>query len=189
MERYERLPEEFILGASRLVPYKRLDTVIDLGNRAGVPVVIAGGGPELNRLKSQAADAGVPVFFLEDPSDVLLYAVFQKASVYVFPPVEDFGIMPIESIALGTPVLVNTEGGASESVARLRGGLVVEDFSSVEAITKLHEAIEQDMTNARAQVDYYSAEQFATRLTSWMAPYLGSLRGDGALGHGDAPCR
>lgn len=121
----EALPTAFLLGASRFVPYKRLDHVIDAGSAADLPVVIAGSGPEEAALRARAAEATVPVTFVIEPSDVLLRAIMQRALAYVFPPVEDFGIMPVEAMALGTPVVVNALGGASESVVDGLTGVAV----------------------------------------------------------------
>lgn len=64
----DTLPEVFVLGASRFVRYKSLDRVIQAGEQAGVPVVIAGRGPDEARLRAAASDAGVPVTFAISPS-------------------------------------------------------------------------------------------------------------------------
>lgn len=112
----ESLPECFILGASRFVPYKRLDWVIRAGEMNDVPVVIAGGGPEERHLRELAASVRIPVHFVIRPSNEMLYALYQKAWLYVFPALEDFGIMPVEAQAAGTPVLVLRDGGAAETV-------------------------------------------------------------------------
>ena len=111
------LPPAYVLGASRFIPYKRLDLVIRAGEAVDLPVVIAGGGPEERHLRRLAAEARVPVHLVIDPSDALLYSLYQQATVFVFPPVEDFGIMPVEAMACGTPAVVNVEGGASETLA------------------------------------------------------------------------
>lgn len=111
----ESLPKGFILGASRFVPYKRLDWVIRAGVRLNVPVVIAGSGPEEDRLRRIASNHGSAVTFVIKPSNPLLYALYQAASAYVFPAIEDFGIMPIEAQAAGTPVVTTSFGGATES--------------------------------------------------------------------------
>jgi glycosyltransferase involved in cell wall biosynthesis len=111
------LPDRgFLLAASRLVPYKRHAAVLDLGERLGLPVVIAGAGPERERLAALAAGASVPVHVLGRVSDELMRALFQRALALVFPPVEDFGIIPVEAMATGCPVIVNRVGGAAESV-------------------------------------------------------------------------
>jgi glycosyltransferase involved in cell wall biosynthesis len=111
------LPERgFLMAASRLVPYKRHDAVVRMGERLGIPVVIAGSGPERERLDVLAAATSVPVRLLGRVSDELMRALFQRAQAFVFPPVEDFGIMPVEAMAAGCPVLTNRIGGAAESV-------------------------------------------------------------------------
>lgn len=112
----EELPHDFILGASRFVPYKRLDWVIRAGAAADVPVVITGRGPEEEHLRTIAAGVNVPVHFVINPSTPMLYALYQASRVFVFPAVEDFGIMPVEAQAAGTPVVTTSVGGATESV-------------------------------------------------------------------------
>lgn len=111
------LPEGFLLGASRMVPYKALDRVIRAGELAGRPVVLAGGGPDEARLRALAARASVPVHLLGRVSDALLYALYERCAAFVFPPVEDFGIMPVEAMAASAPVVCHTVGGAKESLA------------------------------------------------------------------------
>lgn len=123
------IPESFLLGASRLVPYKKLDVVIHAGEATDLPVVIAGSGPDLERLRLVASNAKVPVIFLGRVSDAMLYALYQKALAFVFPAIEDFGIMPVEAMATGTPVVATTIGGASESLLHGVTGALV-DFDS-----------------------------------------------------------
>ena len=121
-ETLDGLPEGFLLGASRFVPYKRLDWVIHAGQACGVPVVIAGSGPEEQRLRELAEQCSVPVRLLHRPSDALLAALYQRALAYVFPPVEDFGIMPVEALAAGATVVANALGGAAETVTECVDG-------------------------------------------------------------------
>lgn len=164
---YEGLPTEFILGASRFVPYKLLESVILLGQKARIPVVIAGSGPQEKALRDVAHQVSVPVSFVDRPSNNLLYALYQRAAAYVFPPVEDFGIMPVEAMALGTPVLVNSQGGAGEAVKRLRGGRAVERFDDDKAVKALSDVVATDMSEARAAAKYYSDENFKLRVEKW----------------------
>lgn len=126
LEILDGLPSEFVLGASRFIPYKRLDLVIEAGARAGFPVVIAGRGPEEERLRALAGEQSVPVEIVISPSDALLYALFQKALAFVFPAIEDFGIMPVEAQAAGCPVVTGPIGGALESVVSGVTGVTVE---------------------------------------------------------------
>ena len=88
----DALPDGFVLGASRFIPYKRLEDVIKVGEATGRPVVLAGKGPHLPQLQVAANAASVPMHFVHAPSDSLLYALYQRTALFVFPAVEDFGI-------------------------------------------------------------------------------------------------
>lgn len=167
---FEGLPRDgFILGASRLVPYKRLDLVIELGAAMDVPVVIAGSGPEEGVLRALAASASVPVHFTGRVTDEQLYALYQEAMLFVFLAIEDFGIMPVECVAAGTPVLVNAAGGASESVPLLGAGQQVEIGPTAEDLVgPAIEAIGTDVRRGQVATDRFSLKAFQKRIQRWI---------------------
>ncbi|WP_411374115.1 glycosyltransferase [Arthrobacter sp. MPF02] len=164
----ESLPDSFLLGASRLVPYKRLDSVIKTGEVSGLPVVIAGSGPDLPRLEALAAKSSTPVHFMGRVSDAFLFALYQRALAFVFPAIEDFGIMPVEAMAAGTPVIATTIGGAAESVVdRATGALA--NFDSREEILAaidIVSGVEQGACIARA-LDFDKAT-FHKKILNWL---------------------
>lgn len=163
----ESLPQEFVLGASRFIPYKRLDLVIAAGEKAGLPVVLAGGGPENDRLRALAAEATVPVYFVSSPSSALLYALYQAATVYVFPPVEDFGIMPIEAIAVGTPVVGSWIGGSAETITEGVSGIHFDAPTAESLARAISDAARLDPGPCRAESAKFSREAFNARFSSW----------------------
>ncbi|GAA1789476.1 hypothetical protein GCM10009712_41070 [Pseudarthrobacter sulfonivorans] len=163
-----RLPRQYILGASRFVAYKQLENVIAAGEASGIPVVLAGAGPEEKFLRDVAESATVPVHFVRAPSDHLLYALIQGAQVFVFPPIEDFGILPVEAMALGTPVVVNSVGGAAESVTALDGGTAVSNFQGSEVAAAVHDAANKNMAEAKLKAQMFSEESFSENLQDWM---------------------
>lgn len=162
------LPSGYVLGASRFVEYKRLDAVIEAGETLRLPVVLAGGGPDESRLRALAQEAVVPVHFVRTPSDRLLYALYQRASVFVFPPVEDFGIMPVEAMACGTPVIVNRVGGAGESVAVAQGGEAVDSFSGSDLLRAFDRVGGIDRVELRARTEPFSVERFRAETRGWV---------------------
>jgi len=173
----DRLPRPFVLGASRFIPYKRLDVVIKTGEAMDVPVVLAGSGPEGPRLREQASQATVPVHFVDTPSDALLYALYEAASLFVFPAIEDFGIMPVEAMATGTPVLGRRVGGVSETVIDGVTGALLDTLDSPRCLAAGASAAlsaEPDACRARAQV--FDSENFSRTLRDWMGVSTASAR-------------
>jgi glycosyltransferase involved in cell wall biosynthesis len=166
----ESLPDGFVFGASRFVAYKRLDAVISAGEAANMPVVIAGAGPDEAALRAQAAEATVPVHFVIAPTDAMLYALYQAASVFVFLAIEDFGIMPVEAMALGTPVVVQPEGGARESVELLDAGVVSDSTDRREIAKAIDAAIGISTARAAGSAAALLGEQrFQRALQEWVS--------------------
>ena len=102
-----------VLVVSALVPYKRVDLAIDACRKLRVPLKIAGSGPELARLRARA---GGDVEFLGWATDEETRQLYRAAAAVLLPGVEDFGLVPVEAQACGTPVVALGEGGACETV-------------------------------------------------------------------------
>ncbi|MEZ3159172.1 glycosyltransferase [Microbacterium sp. BWT-B31] len=169
------LPEHgFLLAASRLVPYKRHDAVIGMGDRLGIPVVVAGSGPERAHLTALAAAASVPVHMLGFVSDAMMRALFQRALAFVFPPVEDFGIIPVEAMAAGCPVIVNRVGGAAESVQDAVTGFHVDPDDPREVAAAVERLGSVDREAARTRAAAFDTERFVEAIREWVGPAAGS---------------
>ncbi|HEY2931584.1 MAG TPA: glycosyltransferase [Acidobacteriota bacterium] len=111
--------EDYYLIVSALVPYKRIDVAIRSFNDLGLPLKIAGSGPEFRRLKKMAGPA---IEFLGHVSDQDLPGLYAHCRALVFPGEEDFGIVPLEAQAAGRPVVAYGKGGALETVIPLNPG-------------------------------------------------------------------
>jgi glycosyltransferase involved in cell wall biosynthesis len=98
-------PREYVLGVGRWIPYKNMDLVIRAAEIAGIPAKIAGRGPDRERLFDLAASASVDVEIIESPDNAELRELYAGARALVFPTVEDFGIVPVEAQAAGTPIV------------------------------------------------------------------------------------
>ncbi|MBI5147601.1 MAG: glycosyltransferase [Parcubacteria group bacterium] len=105
---------DYFLAAGRLMHYKRFDLIIEAFNELRLPLKIVGRGPELARLR-EAAESDLIEFipFVEDDELRRLYA---RARAFIFPQMEDYGMVAAEAIACGTPVIAYRGGGATEIV-------------------------------------------------------------------------
>jgi glycosyltransferase involved in cell wall biosynthesis len=106
-------PGEAFLTVARLESYKRVDVVVEACTRLGLPLCVAGRGPEAERLR---ALAGPTVEFLGRVDDSALVDLVTRCRAYLFPAEEDFGIAPVEAMAAGRPVLAFGAGGCLETV-------------------------------------------------------------------------
>jgi glycosyltransferase involved in cell wall biosynthesis len=105
--------EDFYLCAGRLVPYKRADLAIQAAQRANCRLVVLGEGRFRDHLE---AIAGPETTFLGAASDEVLLDMYRRCRALLMPGVEDFGIVPVEAMACGTPVLALGAGGALDTV-------------------------------------------------------------------------
>ena len=134
-------PEEFLLVVSALVPYKRIDLAIEASRRAGLPLRIAGDGPEREKLKSIAAASGGDVDFLGAVSDEEVRSLYRRAAAVLLPGEEDFGIVPVEAQACGRPVVALGRGGALETVVDGVTGVLVSESSGAAFADGIQRAI------------------------------------------------
>jgi glycosyltransferase involved in cell wall biosynthesis len=104
---------EFYLVVSALTPYKRVDLAVEACNRLGRRLLVVGSGPEAPRLRTLAGPTVELLGWRDDAETAGLYA---RCRALLFPPLEDFGIAPLEAMAAGRPVIAFGEGGARETV-------------------------------------------------------------------------
>lgn len=168
----EQLPKSFVLGVSRFIPYKQLDVVMQAGATLDLPVVIAGYGPLEDRLRAIAAESPVPVQVHLRPSDALIFALMDRATFFVFPPVEDFGIVAVEAMASGTPVLANRTGGSSESVREGVGGALFDPRSPSELREAADRARGLDRHAVAEHASRFDATEFDRAMRRWVSPHI-----------------
>jgi glycosyltransferase involved in cell wall biosynthesis len=119
-------PRDYYLCAGQLMGYKRVDLVVDVFTRLQRPLVVAGTGPELASLRRRA---GPNVTFLGWTPDDALARTIAGCRALVFPGEEDFGIVPVEAMAAGRPVIAYGQGGVLDSVIDGETGILFDEQS------------------------------------------------------------
>jgi len=138
----------------------------------GLPVVIAGNGPGEMELRSYAAEQGADVTFVIAPSDDLIRALYSNAIAYVFPAIEDFGIMPVEAMACGTPVIGSDIGGVHESVSLVGGGVTADLEHDTDWNDLLQRATALDPADFRPKTLAFSRGRFIDQLHEFVGSGL-----------------
>jgi glycosyltransferase involved in cell wall biosynthesis len=164
-------PDRYFLTVSALVPYKRVDVVIEACRRVGAPLKIVGEGPERARLERLA---GPEVEFLGRRPATYLRELYRRAAAFVLAAEEDFGIAPVEAQACGRPVVALARGGTAETVIDgVTGVLVAEPTPAAfaEGLARIRHT-RFDAAAIRAHALKFSRERFVTALRACLAETL-----------------
>ena len=173
--RWDAPRDDAYLCLCRLVPYKRVDLVVEAFNRLGLPLLVVGDGPERRRLE---ALAGPTVTLLGNQSQQQVELLLSRCRAYVYAGVEDFGIAPVEAMASGAPVIGLGRGGLLDTVRCAASG--VDDPTGVlfpdQTVTSLVAAVrwfeqrrlwrELDPAVLRQWAERFRPQAFAERFQS-----------------------
>lgn len=153
---------EFIFAWGRHVAYKRFDVVIRAALNVQLPLVIAGAGPETERLKQLVAESKQKnlIRFVGTVSDAQLAWYLQQANCAVFPQLEDFGIAPLEALSQGCPVIVHEKSGVAELLQSEGDGVMIPEST----IPALENALKKIQLQTWNRLDIQSrARQYADK--------------------------
>lgn len=128
--------QNYYLAVGRLTAYKKFDLIVETFNTLGLPIKIVGTGPMEKRLK-KIAKANIE--FLGFTPDHQLKQLFSEAKALIFPQCEDFGIIPLEAMASGCPIIAFGKGGALETVLNGQTGLLFSEQNQSSLINCLHD--------------------------------------------------
>ena len=163
--------QEYYLASSRLVAYKKIDTIIEAFNKMpDKKLVVIGGGPNLEAYRKLAKE-NVTVMGYQ-PFDVLKEKM-QHAKAFVFAADEDFGMIPIEAQSCGTPVIAYGHGGSLETVNGGKTGLFFNEQTPeaiVEAVNKFEAMGAQPFAPAdcRQWAEGFSEERFKREIKEFV---------------------
>ena len=141
--------------AGRQTPYKRIDLAVEVCTKLNVPLIVIGKGPDNARLRSLA---GPTIKFLTNVPDDDMNKYFSQAEAFLFPGIDDFGVVAVEALSAGTPVIAYKDGGALDYVEEGKTGL----FFSEQTVESLCTVIEDF---SKYKFDYHLIRESTARFT------------------------
>jgi len=154
---------DYYLAVGRLIPYKKFDMIVEVFNALKKPLKIVGIGPDYKKLRSMA---GPTIELLGEVRSEELSDLYANSKALVFPQVEDAGIVPLEAMASGRPVIALGHGGSLDSMKEGVTGI----FFKEQTIKDLTEAIgefekmEFDPEAIRTHAEQFDTEKFKTKI-------------------------
>jgi glycosyltransferase involved in cell wall biosynthesis len=173
--------EDFYLAASRLVSYKKTHLIVEAFNK--MPhrkLVVIGDGPDLKKIQNIA---GKNVRVLGYQSNEVLKVMLQKARALIFAAIEDFGILPVEAMASGTPVIALSKGGATETVIEEVTGLFFHDQTAAairDAVENFESMTIWDPKTIRTHSLQFSSGRFRMEFRSFVETKMAVFNGVGS---------
>ncbi|NOR54956.1 MAG: glycosyltransferase [Sulfurovum sp.] len=155
---YEK-KEDFYFTAARLVPYKKVKLIVEAFNENGKHLKVAGSGEQYEEIKRIAKD-NIEVLGYCSDEDMVHY--MQKSKAFVYAAFEDFGIVPVEAMACGTPVIAYGKGGVLDTVKDEETGILFGE-QSIESINDAvikFETLSFDAKKVSEHAKNFSSERF-----------------------------
>jgi glycosyltransferase involved in cell wall biosynthesis len=160
-------PRRGFVTAGRQTPYKRIDLAVKACSQLNLPLVVLGSGPEHRHLQKLA---GKSITFLRGKSDEELAHYFQTSLAFIFPGTDDFGIVAVEAMAAGTPVIAYKAGGALDYVEPGKTG----EFFNEQTADSLVAALEKfnaenyNHTQIQKSATKFSPLEFRSKISSYI---------------------
>ncbi|HEY5442341.1 MAG TPA: glycosyltransferase [Candidatus Saccharimonadales bacterium] len=157
--------------AGRQTPYKRFDLAVEACNELKIPLLVIGDGPEHRRLEKLG---GRGTTFLTNVNDSEIVAHFESALGFILPNMDDFGIVAVEAMAAGTPVIAYNKGGALDYVIPGKTGLFFER-QTVKSLTGVLETAASKSFDHQAIAEHaaqFSVAAFVKNIQAYIATCL-----------------
>jgi glycosyltransferase involved in cell wall biosynthesis len=176
--------EDYYFTASRMVPYKRMDLIVEAFSlMPEKQLIVIGDGSEMDKIKSKATSN---VKILGYQSNKVMQEHMQKAKAFVFAAEEDFGITPVEAQACGTPVIAFGKGGSLETVRPYGVDKPTGIFFEKQEVKSLIDAISVFESNIQAFIPNncrdnalrFSVERFQNEISAFIESKWNEFQND-----------
>jgi len=159
--------EDYYFSVGRLIPYKKFDLIVDTFNELGLPLKIAGIGPELDKLKAKAKPNVEILGYVDDSTLVELYT---NCKAFLCPQIEDAGIVPLEAMACGRPVIALNRGGSLDTMIDGKTGVLYKEqtIAGLSEAIKKFEGMKFDPKFIRKHAEQFDVEHFKKKIRDFV---------------------
>lgn len=166
--------EDFFLIVGRLIePYKRVGVAVEAFRKLGLPLVVAGGGPAFEELRRSAPPN---VTFLGQQDDASVVDLMQRCRALLFPSQDDFGLVPVEAMSCGAPIIAYRGGGATHTVVEGFTGTFFDEQTpeAIEAAVREFDPDALDTTAIRMHAEQWDETAFRARVRAAVEEVAGT---------------
>jgi glycosyltransferase involved in cell wall biosynthesis len=152
-------------------PYKNDILAVEAAAELDLPLTVVGDGPVRRRLE---AAAGPKTRFLGSQSDVQIDGLYRSSAALLFSGVEDFGIVPVEAIARGCPVVALAEGGCLETIVERETGVFFSDPNVDDCVAAIERCLSLTWNPAamHARAERFAPQSFRTAVRDWLPTWV-----------------
>jgi len=160
-------PRSGLLIVSGMQPYKNDILAVEAAARLDLPLTVVGDGPVRRRLE---AAAGPKTRFLGYQSDVQIDGLYRSSAALLFSGVEDFGIVPVEAVARGCPVVALAEGGCLETIVERETGVFFSDPNVDDCVAAIERCLSRswDPVVMHEQSGRFAPDRFRAAVQAWL---------------------
>jgi len=158
---------DFYLAVGRLIPYKKFDLIVETFNKIGRKLKVVGIGSDYKKIKKMAGDN---VEIMGRVSDNELSHLYSNCRAFIFPQIEDAGIVPLEAMSAGRPVIALNRGGSLDSMKEGMTGIFFKE-QNVESLSNAifrFEIISFDSNKIRAHAEKFDTEIFKNNILGFI---------------------
>ena len=158
---------DYYLAVGRLIPYKKFDLIVETFNKIGLPLKVVGIGPDYKKIKEIAKDN---VEILGPVGNKELTDLYANCKAFIFPQIEDAGIVPLEAMSAGRPVIALNRGGSLDSMRKGVTGIFF-DEQTVESLSDAIKRFEKqtfDSKQIRKHAQEFDVEKFKVRISDFI---------------------
>ncbi len=160
--------KDYYLAAGRIIPYKKFVLITKAFNKSGKPLKIVGIGSDLKKIKKIAKKN---IEILGEVNNEELAKLYANCKAFIFPQLEDAGIVPLEAMAAGRPVIAYNKGGSLDTIIEGKTGLFF-DEQNIESLNNAIDKFEKitfDSNKIRQQAEKFDIKKFKEKIESYVS--------------------